>query len=86
MKLFNEKFIMFMSKFVNLQRMEIVTWCDPDKFENNINNMCKLSIVEAPINDEGISIFKDCCDKKGFNRNITKNSRCACDLYEQQVA
>ena len=79
MKIFNEKVIKFFSKFVNLQRVEIFTWCDPAEFEKNINNSCGLS--ESKVlnykNGDGVVKFKNCCrNRKNFNIDGMEVLRC----------
>ncbi len=65
MKLLNDKVIRFFSKLVNLQRFEILAWCEPVKFEMNINNLCApLGIENSNKNGCEVVDFKDCCNKK----------------------
>lgn len=43
MKLLNEKVLRILSKMVNLERVEILTWDDVDRFEKNINDLCHIN-------------------------------------------
>lgn len=83
MKFFNEKMVRFFSKFVNLERAEIVTWCNPTNFEKKIDNLCYIpdsSVVnstEIVVNNN----FEICCNKNMRENETIKALRCACGFF-----
>jgi len=88
MKVFNEKSFRFFSKFVNIQRVEVFTWLDPVKFEEEfVNNMWRLPEPDISTNKNNKQMNgRNCCKKRNNESCVEETLLCDCDLPERRVA
>ncbi len=88
MKVFTEKFLRFFSKFVNIQRVEVFTWLDPVKLEEEFEVMWRLSEpgISVKKNNKKSRDGKNCCKNRNNESSVENTLPCDCNLPERRVA
>ncbi len=78
MKIYKKKFVKLFSKLVNLQRPEILIWCDPANFEKNMDSMCAMPDFNEERTYDTNAEQTDCCSRQSVKRKKICAIQCAC--------